>query len=198
MHSYARERAVDQIASVAARGLDLRAFWDAAAEAVSSIVPHCGAPCWFTRQAAAIPAAGCGTTALLVASAEVDDHSFSRHPPRDLTPEALVGPRHHRHLSYLAFETKGGVVRALWNLRLRGERDDVPIAQQRWYREVLDEHDPERQLLRAATRPRGTVELIQRSTMPCRGQTVTDARSPHVSRLATYATSTTSTTSSNL
>jgi AcrR family transcriptional regulator len=47
---------------------------------------------------------------------------------------------------YLAFETKGGVLRALWNLRLRSGRDDVPIAQQEWYREVLGEPDPERQL----------------------------------------------------
>jgi AcrR family transcriptional regulator len=47
---------------------------------------------------------------------------------------------------YLAFETKSGVLRALWNLRLRGGRDDVPIAQQQWYREVLAEPDPERQL----------------------------------------------------
>jgi AcrR family transcriptional regulator len=47
---------------------------------------------------------------------------------------------------YLAFESKAGVLRALWNLRLRGERDDVPIAQKEWYREALDEPDPERQL----------------------------------------------------
>jgi AcrR family transcriptional regulator len=47
---------------------------------------------------------------------------------------------------YLAFETKSGLLRALWNLRLRGERDEVPIAQQQWYREVLEEPDPERQL----------------------------------------------------
>jgi AcrR family transcriptional regulator len=47
---------------------------------------------------------------------------------------------------YLAFETKSGVLRALWNLRLRGGRDDVPIAQQQWYREALDAPDPERQL----------------------------------------------------
>lgn len=47
---------------------------------------------------------------------------------------------------YLAFETKAGVLRALWNLRLRGERDDVPVAAQEWYREVLEEPDPERQL----------------------------------------------------
>jgi AcrR family transcriptional regulator len=47
---------------------------------------------------------------------------------------------------YLAFETKSGVLRALWNLRLRAGRDEVPIAQQAWYREVLEEPDPERQL----------------------------------------------------
>ncbi len=47
---------------------------------------------------------------------------------------------------YVAFETKSGVLRALWNLRLRGGREDLPIAQQPVYREVLDEPDPERQL----------------------------------------------------
>jgi AcrR family transcriptional regulator len=47
---------------------------------------------------------------------------------------------------YVAFETKSGVLRALWNLRLRGERDELPVAQQDWYREVIDEPDPERQL----------------------------------------------------
>ena len=47
---------------------------------------------------------------------------------------------------YLAFETKSGVLRALWNLRLRAGLDEVPIAQQEWYREALQEPDPERQL----------------------------------------------------
>jgi AcrR family transcriptional regulator len=47
---------------------------------------------------------------------------------------------------YVGFETKSGVLRALWNRQLRGERDDVPVAGQAWYREVLDEPDPERQL----------------------------------------------------
>src|SRR5215210_7325373 len=47
---------------------------------------------------------------------------------------------------YVAFETKSGVLRALWNLLLRGDRDDVPVAQQQWYREVVEEPDPERQL----------------------------------------------------
>jgi AcrR family transcriptional regulator len=47
---------------------------------------------------------------------------------------------------YLAFETKAGLLRALWHLRLRGDEDDVPIAERPWYREVLAEPDPERQL----------------------------------------------------
>ena len=47
---------------------------------------------------------------------------------------------------YVAFETKSGVLRALWNQRLRAGAEDVPIAQHPWYREVLQEPDPDRQL----------------------------------------------------
>lgn len=47
---------------------------------------------------------------------------------------------------YVVFESKSGVLRALWNLRLRGARDEVPVDQQDWYREVVEEPDPERQL----------------------------------------------------
>ena len=47
---------------------------------------------------------------------------------------------------YVAFETKSGVLRALWNLRLRGDSGDIPVAEQQVYREVLEERDPERQL----------------------------------------------------
>ena len=47
---------------------------------------------------------------------------------------------------YIAFETKSGLLRALWNLRLRGGQGAVPVAQQDWYRAVLEEPDPERQL----------------------------------------------------
>lgn len=47
---------------------------------------------------------------------------------------------------YVAFETKSGVLRALWNLRLRGDAGDIPVAEQQVYREVLEERDPERQL----------------------------------------------------
>jgi AcrR family transcriptional regulator len=57
---------------------------------------------------------------------------------------------------YLVFETKSGVLRSLWNLRLRAGRDDVPIADQEWYREVIAEPDPERQLRLNARNSRAT------------------------------------------
>src|SRR5215471_16795188 len=40
---------------------------------------------------------------------------------------------------YVGFETKSGVLRALWNLLLRGDEEDAPIAERAWYREMLDE-----------------------------------------------------------
>src|ERR1700674_5432595 len=46
---------------------------------------------------------------------------------------------------YVAFDTKSGLLRALWNHLLRGGRDDVPVAEQQWYRKVVEEADPERQ-----------------------------------------------------
>src|SRR3954466_3469498 len=47
---------------------------------------------------------------------------------------------------YVTFETKSGVLRALWHLLLRGDDADVPMGERDWYREVLAEPDPERQL----------------------------------------------------
>jgi AcrR family transcriptional regulator len=61
---------------------------------------------------------------------------------------------------YLAFETKSGVLRALWNFLLRGDQEDVPIADRRWYREVLEEPDPERQLRLGASNARAVKERI--------------------------------------
>ncbi len=47
---------------------------------------------------------------------------------------------------YIAFETKSGVLRALWNLRLRNNRDELPVSEQPRYREVLEDPNPEQQL----------------------------------------------------
>src|SRR5437868_1898686 len=47
---------------------------------------------------------------------------------------------------YVAFETKSGLLRALWHLLLRGDEADVPVADRAWYQEVVEEPDPVRQL----------------------------------------------------
>jgi AcrR family transcriptional regulator len=47
---------------------------------------------------------------------------------------------------YLAFETKSGLLRALWHLRLRGDEMDVAVPDRDWYREVIEEPDPVRKL----------------------------------------------------
>ncbi|MGH2965083.1 MAG: TetR/AcrR family transcriptional regulator [Solirubrobacterales bacterium] len=47
---------------------------------------------------------------------------------------------------YLAFETKSGLLRALWHLLLRGDQAPEPVGERRWYREVIEEPDAERQL----------------------------------------------------
>jgi AcrR family transcriptional regulator len=61
---------------------------------------------------------------------------------------------------YSAFETKGGVLRALWNLLLRGDSEDVPVMNRAWYREVLDEPDAARQLQLNARNSRAVKERI--------------------------------------
>jgi AcrR family transcriptional regulator len=47
---------------------------------------------------------------------------------------------------YTAFETKSGVLRALWHLLLRGDEDERPVGERGWFQEVLDEPDPVQQL----------------------------------------------------
>ncbi len=47
---------------------------------------------------------------------------------------------------YLAFGTKSGLLRTLWNLLLRGDESNLPVSERRWYLDVLEEKNPERQL----------------------------------------------------
>jgi AcrR family transcriptional regulator len=73
---------------------------------------------------------------------------------------------------YLAFETKSGILRALWNLLLRGDIEEVPVAEREWYREALEEPDPERQLRLNARNSRrakgrmGSLILVIRAAAP--------------------------------
>jgi AcrR family transcriptional regulator len=59
---------------------------------------------------------------------------------------------------YVAFETKSGLLRALWHLRLRGDEGDAPVAERRWFRDVIAEPDPER-VLRLTARNSRAVKL---------------------------------------
>ena len=89
---------------------------------------------------------------------------------------------------YVAFETKSGVLRALWNLLLRGDEEDIPVAEQEWYRAVLEEPDPERQLRLNARNSRagklriGAIVEVIRAAAPDRPR---DRRAlePHPDRL---------------
>lgn len=61
---------------------------------------------------------------------------------------------------YLGFETKSGVLRALWHLLLRGDDSSIPVGDRSWFTAVLDEPDPERKLrlnIRNATIVRGRI-----------------------------------------
>ena len=59
---------------------------------------------------------------------------------------------------YLAFDQKSGLLRAVWNLLLRGDEADVPIPERAWYREVLAEPDPERAFRLGARNARAVKE----------------------------------------
>jgi AcrR family transcriptional regulator len=61
---------------------------------------------------------------------------------------------------YVAFTTKSGLLRALWDLRLKGDQDHSGVAERPWYREVLEEPDPELQLRRNAKNARAVKERI--------------------------------------
>jgi AcrR family transcriptional regulator len=47
---------------------------------------------------------------------------------------------------YAVFGTKAEVLRALWNLRMRGDEEPVPIYERPWFRALADEPDPKRRL----------------------------------------------------
>jgi AcrR family transcriptional regulator len=75
---------------------------------------------------------------------------------------------------YVAFETKSGVLRALWNRLLRGDADERPVAEQPWYREVLEEPDPVRQLNLNARNSRNGKARIGRLADVIRGAAAVD------------------------
>jgi AcrR family transcriptional regulator len=47
---------------------------------------------------------------------------------------------------YLAFETKTGVLRALWHVLLRGDEEPAPVGERPWFQDVLEEPNPRQKL----------------------------------------------------
>jgi AcrR family transcriptional regulator len=61
---------------------------------------------------------------------------------------------------YVAFATKSGLLRSLWDLLLKGDTDDSGVAERTWYREVIEEPDAGRQLRLNARNSRIVKERI--------------------------------------
>jgi len=61
---------------------------------------------------------------------------------------------------YLAFETKGRLLRAVWDLALKGDQSDAPVADRSWFGDVLAEPDPDTTLRMTAKNSRIVKERI--------------------------------------
>jgi AcrR family transcriptional regulator len=55
---------------------------------------------------------------------------------------------------YNAYRTKAGLLRAVWDLSLKGDLDEAPVAERGWYTALMSESDPHRQLAMAAANSR--------------------------------------------
>src|SRR5829696_1512352 len=97
-----------------------------------------------------------------------EEHGYAATTMEQVAAEAGVALK----TVYVAFTTKSGLLRALWDLRLKGDQDQAAVADRPWYREVVDEPDPERQLRRNAGNARlvkqriGGVLKVLRSAAP--------------------------------
>lgn len=55
---------------------------------------------------------------------------------------------------YNAYASKSGLLRAVWDLSLKGDLDDAPVAERPWYTALMSEPDPQRQLAMTAENSR--------------------------------------------
>src|SRR5947209_5546012 len=76
---------------------------------------------------------------------------------------------------YLPFSTKSGLLRAVWDLRLKGEDADAPVVQHGWFREVMEETDPVRKLRLNARNSRAAKTRIGGMFKVIRGAAEIDA-----------------------
>lgn len=59
---------------------------------------------------------------------------------------------------YVVFATKAGLLHALWDVRLGGDAEPVPVVERPWYHELLAEPDPQRLLRRLSRQSRQVKE----------------------------------------
>jgi AcrR family transcriptional regulator len=76
---------------------------------------------------------------------------------------------------YLPFTTKSGLLRALWDLRLKGDPGEAAVDQQEWFRQVMEEQDPVRKLHLNARNSRSAKNRIGGLFTVIRGASEVDA-----------------------
>ncbi len=84
---------------------------------------------------------------------------------------------------YLAFVTKSALLRAVWDRALKGDTDDAPVAQRAWYRSLLGEPDPRRQVHLLATNAVAVKQHIGPMLRAIRSAAVVDADSAELWQL---------------
>jgi AcrR family transcriptional regulator len=75
-----------------------------------------------------------------------EDQGYGRTTIAAIAREAGVSAK----TVHLAFDTKSGLLRAVWHRALRGERDDVPVPGQDWFAELMATRDPGEAVRRVA------------------------------------------------
>jgi len=75
---------------------------------------------------------------------------------------------------YLTFGTKAGVLHALWDVRLGGDDQPVPVVDRPWYRQLLQADDPQVLLRTAARQSRKTKDRAGHVMRIVRHAAVTD------------------------
>jgi AcrR family transcriptional regulator len=84
------------------------------------------------------------TRAAVLAAAQrlFETHGYPATTMEAIADEAGVSVK----TAYLSYTTKSRLLRAVWDLLLKGDTNDVPVAARQAYQEVLAERDPERRL----------------------------------------------------
>jgi AcrR family transcriptional regulator len=75
---------------------------------------------------------------------------------------------------YLAFETKAGLLRAVWEARLGGKEEAIPVLERRWMRELTTEPDPVCKLRLLAAQSRRVKTIAGRLLEAIRTAAATD------------------------